>query len=230
MDLRVKTIETRIGYDFRDKNLLIRALTHSSFANEQKHHRLSNNERLEFLGDSVLSIIISEHLYNEHMSLEEGQLTKIRARIVCEASLSEAAKRIDIGKAMRFGKGEEMTGGRQRASILSDAFEALIAALYLDGGIDVAKDFVLTQMQDIIESARQGHIFTDYKTQLQEVIQADKDNKIKYEIYKEEGPDHSKMFFTHVKLNEEIIGTGSGRSKKEAEQEAAKEGLHRLKQ
>ncbi|MGX8797937.1 ribonuclease III [Fusibacter sp. JL298sf-3] len=229
MNTDTKSLETVLGYVFKDKNYLMRALTHSSYVNEQKSNRLLSNERLEFLGDSVLSIIISEFLYSAYGQLEEGQLTKIRARIVCEASLGDAAKQIGLGRYMYFGRGEEITGGRERLSILSDAFEAIIAAIYLDGGVDYARVFVLEKLQAQIESARQGRIHNDYKTQLQEIIQIDKSNKIKYEIYKEEGPDHAKVFYTHVKLNDEIIGTGAGRSKKESEQKAAEEGLLRLK-
>ncbi len=229
MNTDTKSLEAVLGYVFKDKNYLMRALTHSSYVNEQKSNRLLSNERLEFLGDSVLSIIISEFLYSAYGQLEEGQLTKIRARIVCEASLGDAAKQIGLGRYMYFGRGEEITGGRERLSILSDAFEAVIAAIYLDGGVDYARVFVLEKLQAQIESARQGRIHNDYKTQLQEIIQIDKSNKIKYEIYKEEGPDHAKVFYTHVKLNDEIIGTGAGRSKKESEQKAAEEGLLRLK-
>lgn len=229
MNTDTKSLEAVLGYVFKDKNYLMRALTHSSYVNEQKSNRLLSNERLEFLGDSVLSIIISEFLYSAYGQLEEGQLTKIRARIVCEASLGDAAKQIGLGRYMYFGRGEEITGGRERLSILSDAFEAIIAAIYLDGGVDYARVFVLEKLQAQIESARQGRIHNDYKTQLQEIIQIDKSNKIKYEIYKEEGPDHAKVFYTHVKLNDEIIGTGAGRSKKESEQKAAEEGLLRLK-
>jgi ribonuclease-3 len=228
MENIINQIETRLNYVFKDKNYLIRALTHSSYANENKKDRMKNNERLEFLGDSVLGLVISEYLYNNHINLEEGQLTKIRAKIVCESSLGEASRALNIGEYMYFGRGEELTGGRERTSILSDAFEAIIAAMYLDGGIDVVRKFVLNHMKEIVENATQGRLFTDYKTQLQEEIQVKKGNRIRYEIFKEEGPDHSKLFFTHVKLNDDIIGVGSGRSKKESEQEAAKEGLKRL--
>lgn len=228
MENIIRQIETKLNYVFKDKNYLIRALTHSSYANENKKDRMKNNERLEFLGDSVLGLVISEYLYNNHINLEEGQLTKIRAKIVCESSLGEASRALSIGEYMYFGRGEELTGGRERTSILSDAFEAIVAAMYLDGGIDVVRKFVLYHMKEIVENATQGRLFTDYKTQLQEEIQVTKGNRIRYEIFKEEGPDHSKLFFTHVKLNDDIIGVGSGRSKKESEQEAAKEGLKRL--
>lgn len=229
MENLIKQIETRLNYVFKDKNYLIRALTHSSYANENKKDRMKNNERLEFLGDSVLGLVISEYLYSNHINLEEGQLTKIRAKIVCESSLGEASRALDIGEFMYFGRGEELTGGRVRTSILSDAFEAVIAAMYLDGGIEVVRGFVLNHMKEIIDNASQGRLFTDFKTQLQEVIQVKKGNRIRYEIFKEEGPDHSKLFYTNVKLNDDVIGIGSGRSKKESEQEAAKEGLKWLK-
>ncbi|MDN5352343.1 MAG: ribonuclease [Clostridiales bacterium] len=225
----ISQVEAMIGYSYRDKQYLVRALTHSSYANENKREQIHNNERLEFLGDSVLGLIISEYLYNTYTELEEGQLTKIRARIVCESSLGEAARKLDFGKYMLFGHGEELTGGRDRTSILSDAFEAVIASMYLDGGIEVVTHFVLSHMADIIADAVQGKLFTDYKTRLQEVIQIKKGNRLRYEIIREEGPDHAKVFFTHVLLNGDVIGLGSGRSKKESEQEAAKEGLKRLK-
>ncbi len=228
MQKNIKSVEEKLGYTFKRLDYLSRALTHSSYANENKKERIKNNERLEFLGDSVLGMIVSEYLFTHYSNLEEGQLTKMRARIVCEASLSEAARQLDLGPHMFFGRGEELTGGRERTSILSDAFEAVVAAIYLDGGFDAATHFVLTHLKPLMENAAQGRIFTDYKTKLQEVIQVKKGNRIRYEVFKEEGPDHSKMFFTRVKLNEDIIGVGIGRSKKEAEQMAAKEGLEKL--
>ncbi|MBM7560557.1 ribonuclease III [Fusibacter tunisiensis] len=221
-------IEQVLGYSFKDKSYLKWALTHSSYANEHKKSDMKNNERLEFLGDSVLGLIISEYLYTHYLKQEEGQLTKMRAKIVCEASLGEAARNLGLGEVMLFGRGEELTGGRDRTSILSDAFEAIVAALYLDGGIEAAQVFVLRELRETIESAAVGKLFMDYKTKLQEVIQVKKGNRIRYEIFKEEGPDHAKLFYTHVILNDDVIGTGSGRSKKESEQEAAKEGLKRL--
>jgi len=221
-------LEKLMAYKFENMDLLTRAMTHSSYANENKKEKLKNNERLEFLGDSVLSIIISEYLFSHYLTLEEGQLTKIRAKIVCEASLAEASRTLKLGEFMLFGRGEALTGGRERTSILSDAFEALIAAIFLDGGMDPARRFVLDQLKPIIMDAVQGRLFVDYKTKLQEVIQIQKGNRIKYSLVREEGPDHSKIFFTEVKLNEGVIGVGSGNSKKESEQEAAKEGLKRL--
>lgn len=224
----LSNLETTMGYRYKDSQLLLRALTHSSYSNENKKEKLKNNERLEFLGDSVLGLIISEYLFSHYTTLEEGQLTKIRAKIVCESSLCGAAKALKLGEFMLFGRGEELTGGRERTSILSDAFEAVIASIFLDGGMEVARDFVLKQLQPVIADAVQGKLFVDYKTRLQEVIQVHKNNRIKYEIVREEGPDHAKLFFTEVKLNDELIGVGSGRSKKESEQEAAREGLKRL--
>jgi ribonuclease-3 len=224
----MENVEKRIRYKFQNQEYLRRALTHSSYANEHKKTDMKNNERLEFLGDSVLGLIISEYLYNNFNTHEEGQLTKMRAKIVCEASLGEASRKLRLGEVMLFGRGEEMTGGRDRTSILSDAFEAVVAALFLDGGIEVARTFVLRELHDTIENAAQGKLFTDYKTKLQEEIQIKKGNRIKYEIVKEEGPDHAKLFHTNVLLNDAVIGSGSGRSKKESEQEAAKAGLRKL--
>ncbi len=228
MDFKYREIENELGYSFKERNYLLRALTHSSYSNENKKEKLKNNERLEFLGDSVLGLIISEYLFSHYANLEEGQLTKIRAKIVCEASLGEASRKLKLGEFMLFGRGEELTGGRERTSILSDAFEALIAAIFLDGGMECARIFVLKSLDTVIEDAVQGKLFIDYKTRLQEVIQVQKGNRIKYDIVKEEGPDHAKIFYTEVRLNEVIIGVGSGHSKKESEQEAAKEGLKRL--
>jgi ribonuclease-3 len=214
--------EREIAYSFKDKSLLLEALTHSSYSNERRGESIPNNERLEFLGDAVLSIAISDRLFNQHQSFPEGELTKIRSKIVCEATLSECASRLKLGDAMRFGKGEEMTGGRKRTSILADAFEAMIAAIYLDGGMEAATNFVYRNLESAIQDATSGKVFLDYKTHLQELIQVQRDNRIRYEIVAEEGPDHCKVFHTHVLLNEVILGEGQGRSKKEAEQEAAK--------
>lgn len=228
MEQRFIALQELMDYKFKDMHYLMRAMTHSSYSNENKKEKLKNNERLEFLGDSILGLIISEYLYNHYTNLEEGQLTKIRAKIVCEASLGSASKALKLGEFMLFGRGEELTGGRERTSILSDAYEALIAAIFLDGGMEEARKFVLRRLNSVIEDAVQGRLFVDYKTRLQEVIQIQKGNRIKYDIVREEGPDHSKIFFTEVKLNDIVIGIGSGHSKKESEQEAAKEGLKRL--
>lgn len=228
MESKFQELERELNYNFKEKLYLHRALTHSSYSNENKKDKLKNNERLEFLGDSVLGLIISEYLFSRYLTLEEGQLTKIRAKIVCESSLGDASRKLNLGEYMLFGRGEELTGGRERTSILSDAFEALIAAIFLDGGMECARIFVLKSLGQVIEDAVQGKLFIDYKTRLQEIIQVQKGNRIKYDIVNEEGPDHAKIFFTEVRLNDEIIGVGSGHSKKESEQEAAKEGLKRL--
>lgn len=221
MKKSIKELERVIGYEFKSKDLILLALTHSSYANEIKSKNAEYNERLEFLGDSVLDLIISEYVYYKYSSSKEGVLTKMRSRIVCEATLSECARAIDLGQYMRFGKGEELTGGRTRRSILADAFEALIAALYLDGGMENLRPILFKLMDEKIQLAEKGLIVDDYKTHLQEVIQMNKDNKIKYELIEESGPDHKKVFKTAVKLNNEVVGIGEGRSKKESEQEAA---------
>lgn len=221
-------LEHLIGYRFEDQTRLTEALTHSSYSNERKGESPQNNERLEFLGDAVLSIAISEYLFRQYATLPEGELTKIRSKVVCEATLSDCARKLSLGEAMRFGRGEEMTGGRQRASILADAFEALIAAIYLDGGMAPAADFVRRQLKRPVEDAISGKVFLDYKTHLQELIQTRRENRIRYEIVREEGPDHCKVFHTQVLLNETIVGSGQGRSKKEAEQEAARAAIDAL--
>lgn len=218
-------LEAFIGYEFINKDLLTEALTHSSFANEKKIKSNKYNERLEFLGDSVLGLIISEYLFRNYPELPEGKLTKIRAKIVCEPSLADCAKSIDLGNYLKLGKGEESTGGRNRTSILADAFEALIGSIYLDGGMENARKFIMKIMRKIIEDAIRGKIFIDYKTRLQEILQADSTNKITYEIVDEIGPDHNKTFYTQVKNNDRIIGYGNGKNKKESEQNAAKMAL-----
>ncbi|MBN2899535.1 MAG: ribonuclease III [Clostridia bacterium] len=221
-------LEDTIVYRFENLKLVKEALTHSSYANEKKSNKIRNNERLEFLGDSVLSIVISDYLFRNYPDLPEGELTKIRSKIVCEATLSDCARRIKLGNYMMFGRGEELTGGRERTSILADAWEALIAAIYLDAGLETAREFIMEQMSQIIEDAIQGKVFMDYKTRLQEVIQVEKSNRIRYELTGEEGPDHCKVFYSSVLLNDERIGEGKGRSKKESEQEAAKQALREL--
>lgn len=221
----LEVFESIIGYTFKNRKNLILALTHSSYANENRTRKLSSNERIEFLGDAVLNIIISETIYSKYEDLAEGQLTKVRANIVCEQSLVKCANKIEIGKYLLLGKGEEISGGRSRVSILSDAFEALIGAIYLDGGMKKAKAFILTQMEQLIYDAVKGVIFLDYKTELQEVLQRDGEKKIVYEILEENGPDHDKEFVAQVKVVEKVYGIGKGKSKKEAEQAAAKSAL-----
>ncbi len=219
---RFEDLQKKIGYKFKNEHYLERAMTHTSYANECGGDHNKSNERLEFLGDSVLGFITAEHFYKNYSSLPEGELTKLRAATVCEKSLNEYALDIDLGKYILLGKGELCTGGNERPSILADAFEALIAAIYLDGGIDAAKGFVLKYIEDAINKHRG---FKDYKTVLQEVIQRNPGETIEYVLVGESGPDHDKQFAVEVHLNSNVIGKGIGKSKKKAEQLAAKEAL-----
>ena len=216
------SLEKVIGYTFSDSEILTRALTHTSYTNEKKLNY--NNERLEFLGDSVLSLVVSKHLYSNYKNLPEGELTRIRATLVCEKSLFSFAQKIQLGEYIRLGKGEEITGGRSRPSIVSDAFEALIAAVYLDGGMEQAEKFILSFIDEVMKSQGKGD-FSDYKTVLQEIIQQNPEEKIEYALIDEQGPDHDKTFLVEVRLNSVCIGKGEGRSKKQAEQIAAKEAI-----
>ena len=218
----IDEFEKKIEYDFKNREYIQIALTHSSFANE--HKQFKYNERLEFLGDSVLGLVISDYLFNERKDLPEGKLTKLRANVVCEESLSRVAKKLDVGNFLFLGKGEKICGGRERDSILADATEAIIAAIYLDGGIECAKDFILSNLRDVISNTVDGNIFRDYKTILQEIIQK-KNGKLSYRLVEENGPDHNKEFEMVVKSGHTILGQGRGRNKKEAEKEAAKNAL-----
>lgn len=222
---KLEELEAVLGYKFKNQAHLRLALTHSSYANEIRDRKTEYNERLEFLGDSVLGVIISRYVYETHVDFKEGELTKIRSKIVCESTLAECAAEIHLGEYILFGKGEELTGGRTRRSILADAFEALLAAVFLDGGFVVVEPIIFKLMNEKIKLAESGLIVDDYKTHLQEIIQTKKENRIKYELIEEKGPDHRKTFTTAVKLNNVIIGKGVGRSKKESEQEAAKVAL-----
>ncbi|MDI3311936.1 MAG: ribonuclease III [Thermoanaerobacterium sp.] len=224
---RYENLEKNIGYTFNNKKLLKNALTHSSWANESKNF-LSSNERLEFLGDSVLSIVISEYLYKNRSDLEEGYLSKYRAEIVCEPSLARCAREIEIGKYLNIGRGEEMTGGRNRDSILADAMEALIAAIYLDSDLKTVSEVVLRLFDKIIKEVLSGLIYRDYKTKLQEVTQKMGSERVTYKLIDEYGPDHNKMFVIEVFVGENRLGKGKGRSKKEAEQYAAMEALSKM--
>ncbi len=214
-------LEQRIGYTFKDAALLTEALCHSSYANE-KRGALRCNERLEFLGDSVLSIVVSNYLFR-HTKLPEGDLTKIRASLVCEKSLYEWAKRLGLGDFLLLGHGEDQSGGRERPSVLSDAFEAVIAAIFLDGGMEPAERHILRFLPEQFD--RPSDAFHDYKTVLQEVIQQNPEEHVEYVLVGEEGPDHNKTFTVEVRLNSNVIGRGTGRSKKLAEQAAAREAL-----
>ena len=227
MEDTVHLLETRIGYTFSDKNLAATALTHSSFSNENKARgaEVRCNERLEFLGDSVLSLIASVHLFKENHDLFEGDLTKIRAGVVCENALYDYAKEICLGELLRLGKGEENTGGRNRKSILSDAFEAVISAVYLDGGFEKAQGFVLPFVTKAAKALMQSGSTEDYKTLLQKFIQHNRGDILEYVVTNESGPSHKRTFEVQVSLNNNVIGSGIGSSKREAEQMAAKEAL-----
>ncbi|SDY92182.1 ribonuclease III [Tindallia californiensis] len=224
----VPILSKKIGYVFRDQQLLMEALTHSSFANEWKHKRIPNNERLEFLGDSVLGLVISRYIFHTFRNLPEGELTKVRASVVCEASLAKKARELMLGEHILLGKGEETSGGKNRESILADAMEALIAALYIDGKYEKASEFVIKHFEDIINLAVHGELMKDYKTSLQEKIQRFNSSSIEYVVVREEGPDHSKIFYVDVRSDSKILGSGSGRNKKEAEQNAAKAAIQYL--
>lgn len=218
--MKISEFEKVIGYEFKNKGFLITALTHSSYANERGQGEC--NERLEFLGDSVLGIVTAEYFYHNLNHLPEGEMTKKRAACACEKSLYKFAKEIDLGKYIYLGRGEENMGGRDRASILADAFEAVIAAIYLDSGLDEARKFVLRFVK---KAANENISLKDYKTELQEIIQKNPDEHLSYVLVGESGPDHDKRFEVEVLLNSNVIGCGIGRSKKLAEQEAARQAL-----
>ena len=219
----MKDLQEAIGYTFNNPALLTEALTHSSYAHEQ-HKHMKYNERLEFLGDAVLSIVVSDYIYKHCPNLPEGELTKLRASLVCEKSLFDFAKQIDLGSYLRLSNGERRNGGAKRPSIVSDAFEALIAAIYLDGGIEPARQHILRFVIPEIDQHK-NRSFKDYKTALQEIIQKNPGEKLEYHLVGSTGPDHDKHFKVEVCLNSNVIGRGGGRSKKEAEQQAAREAL-----
>lgn len=211
-------LEDKIGYQFKDRKLLKQALTHSSFANEQKINKLKDYERLEFLGDAVLELISSDFLFHENQDMPEGKLTKLRSSMVCEPALAYCARDLQLGQYLLLGKGEEATGGRERDSIISDVMEALIGALYLDGGFGAAHSFI---HRFILSDLENKSLFYDSKTVLQEIIQADNIGTFGYELKGEMGPDHNKEFLVDAVLNGKVIGEGKGRTKKAAEQQAA---------
>jgi len=216
--------EQRIGYVFHDKTLLTRALTHTSYANESKDKSLGHNERLEFLGDSVLSLTVARALFERYPKLPEGELTRIRAALVCEKTLFLMAQEIDLGSFLFLGKGEDASGGRSRPSVLSDAYEAVIAAVYLDGGMEEAARFILPRFERHMAN-HVNDIPHDYKSELQELVQQNPGERISYVIVSQSGPDHNKTFTVEAHLNSNSIGSGTAPSKKEAEQLAAKEAL-----
>ena len=222
----MQPLEEKLGYTFQDKRLLENALTHSSYANEHRGSDTHSNERLEFLGDSILGLVVADHLYRTRPDLPEGDLTRIRAALVCENSLVEVAQSLDLGSYLRLGKGEDHGGGRARPSIQADAVEALLAAVYLDGGIGSARKII----QKYILSREVAGLTKprDYKTALQELVQRESGQVLAYQLVGEEGPDHDKRFFVEVDLNGTPVGSGQGRSKKEAEQMAAKAAIGKL--
>ena len=219
----LKEVEENLGVYFNNLTLLKTALTHSSFGNQFKDAEY--NERLEFLGDAVLQLCITEYLFNNFKDKTEGELTKIRSLIVCGNSLYEIAKKLRLGEYIRMSKGEELTGGRERISIQADSVEAVIAAVYLDKGIGFVRDFILLHFEEIIKKAINNEIVLDFKTKLQEFLQKDGEVEIHYELTKYEGPPHRRKFFTNVSIDGKVMGEGSGYSKKEAEQNCAKEAL-----
>lgn len=223
---RQNEFETLIGYEFKNPHLLQQALTHSSYANEKHMKKHSDNERLEFLGDAVLEVISSEFLFTNYPDLPEGNLTKLRASLVCEPTLAACTPQIQLGEFIRLGKGEDMTGGRTRKSILSDALEAVIGAIYLDGGFTNAKEFIhhfiLTDLED-------KKLFYDSKTILQEIVQANMTGNVSYELIDEQGPDHNKIFEVEARIGGKAWGRGKGSSKKSAEQQAAYEAILNLR-
>lgn len=224
----MQELEKKLNYTFRDPGLLSEALSHSSYANEHRSAGLRSNERLEFLGDSVLGFVTAEFLFLQHPDLPEGDLTRIRAALVCEQSLYEVARKLDLGRYLKLGRGEEAGGGRERTSILADATEAVFAAVYLDGGIGAASALIHrclldAEKEEVVEERRR-----DYKTALQELVQRQADQVLTYRMIGEEGPDHDKTFLAEVLLNGAQVGTGAGHSKKEAEQSAAKAALRKL--
>ncbi len=213
--------EEKINYKFKDKKLLEKAFSHSSYANESKKRMIESNERLEFLGDAVLELVISEYIYNHYKEMPEGELTKFRANIVCEPTLAKEARKLDIGKFLKLGKGEENTGGRERDSILADAFESVIGAIFLDGGIESAKNYILGLMIPVAKELQNSFRIADYKTYLQEILQKESKETVIYNIINESGPDHNKKFVAAAFHKNVKISEGEGRTKKEAEQKAA---------
>lgn len=222
MKRQFEQLEQKIGYTFKNRDLLKHAMMHSSYTNERHYDRTRNNERLEFLGDAVLELSTSEFLYQNYPEKPEGELTKLRASLVCEATLAFCSREIELGEYLLLGKGEELTGGRKRPSIVSDAMEALIGAIYLDSGFASAKEFIVRFILNDIEHKQ---LFFDSKTILQEMIQGQYADTLSYELLKEEGPDHNKSYEVRAMLGKIVLGKGIGRTKKAAEQEAAYQGI-----
>ena len=223
----IKDLETALGYKFRNITLLQNALTHSSYANERWHNSLLSNERLEFLGDSILGMVVAQYLYANFPDRPEGELTRMRADMVCETSLANIAARLDLGKHLLLGHGEERFGGRNRASILADAVESVIAAAFLDGGMEAAQGIITGFVLCDVPVSKLHNV--DYKTALQELVQQKKNQTLCYRLVGESGPDHDKVFTAQVLLNDQVVGEGTGSSKKRAEQDAARVALEQLK-
>ena len=227
--MKINEFEKRIGYEFKDKNLLDMALTHCSF-NRERNTKHVDNERLEFLGDALLDAIVSIELFKKMANWAEGKLTKIRAIVVCEKSLADIARKLDLGSFVNMGYGEDHAGGRAKDSIIADCVEAIIGALYIDGGYEAARNFVLNNFSNTIELAIEGKLFKDYKSEVQELLQENGTVEISYVTDREEGPDHDKTFFVHMECNGIVYGRGSGKSKKEAGQAAAEASIKILKE
>jgi len=226
LETNLKKLEQVIGYEFKNQRLLAHALTHSSYANEKHWDKTKCNERLEFLRDAVLELLSSDFLFKNYAAMPEGEMTKLRASLVCEPTLAFCAEAISLGDYLLLGKGEDLTGGRKRPSVVSDAMEAMIGAIYLDGGLANAKEFV---HRFILNDIEHKQLFYDSKTILQEMVQAEFKEGLSYELLKEDGPDHNKTFEVCVKIGNRVIGHGTGRTKKAAEQVAAYHGICELK-
>ena len=221
----MKNLEDRLGYRFRDRGVLEHALTPSSYANEHRASGITSNQRMEFLGDSILGLIVAEHLFRAHPDMPEGELTRTRAALVCEDSLHEVARTLELGGYLRLGKGEAAGGGRTRPSILADATEATLAAGYLDGGFEAARDIV---RRFILNMEREKSVDRDYKTSLQEHVQRTPGKSVAYRLVEEIGPDHDRIFVMEATVDGQVVGQGRGRTKKEAEQLSAKAALERM--
>lgn len=225
--MNLEKLEQTIGYTFRNKELLKTALTHTSYANE---HGCESNEKLEFLGDSILEFVSSDYIYQKYAKLKEGEMTKVRASVVCEAALHRVAQRLNFSDFLYVGKSEAYSHGNTRPAVMADSVEAVIAAMYFDGGLGVAKDFIISILKDEIETATHAVGMKDYKTVLQELLQANGDAKIEYVLLKTTGPDHNKTFYTEVRCNGQALAQGVGKSKKTAEMVAAQKAIENRKE
>lgn len=226
---KLNKLETILGYSFQDSETINQALTHTSYVNEEHPGATKDNERLEFLGDAVINFVVSDYIYHLQPELDEGKLAKLKAVVVSESVLTRQAKQIKLGEFLRLGKGELRSGGASRSSILGDAFEAIIGALYLDGGVEVTRRFILAQLQNTMDAVLQDAYTKDYKSLLQELAQSECGTTPKYEVVRQSGPDHDKVFVVKVTINDIDYGMGKGKSKKEAEQKAARMGFRKLR-